>query len=65
MVKNLSAMWETQVPGLGAEDPLEDGMASHTSSLAWRIGWTEEAGGLQPQRVAKSWTPLKWFTHRH
>ena len=46
MVKSLPAMWETQVPSLGQEDPLEKGMAIHFSILAWRIPWTE-AGGLQ------------------
>ena len=38
---------ETRVQSLGEEDPLEDGMASHSSILAWRIPWTEEPGGLQ------------------
>ena len=38
---------ETQVLSLGQEDPLEEGMATHSSVLAWRIPWTEEAGGLQ------------------
>ena len=47
MVKNLLAMWETQVQYLGWEDPLEEGMATHSSILAWRIPWTEEPGGLQ------------------
>ena len=47
MVKNLPAMWETQVQSLGQEDLLEKGMATHSSILAWRIPWTEEAGGLQ------------------
>ena len=54
MVKNLSAMQETQVQFLGWEVPLEEGMATHSSILAWRIPWTEEPGGLQPtgsQRV--------------
>ena len=46
-VKNLSAMWETWVRSLGQEDPLEEGMATHSSVLAWRIPWTEEPGGLQ------------------
>ena len=46
-VKRLSAMQETQVPSPGREDPLEKGMATHTSILAWRIPWTEEPGGLQ------------------
>ena len=47
MVKNLPAMQETWVPSLGQEDTLEEGMATHFSILAWRIPWTEEAGGLQ------------------
>ena len=47
MVKNLPAMQETQVQSLGWEDPLEKGMATHSSILAWRIPWTEEPGGLQ------------------
>ena len=47
MVKNLPAMWEIQVQSLGQEDPLEKGMATHSSILAWRIPWTEESGGLQ------------------
>ena len=46
-VKNLPAMRETQVRSLGWEDPLEKGMATHSSTLAWRILWTEETGGLQ------------------
>ena len=46
-IKNLPAMWETWVLSLGEEDPLEVGMATHSSILAWRIPWTEEAGGLQ------------------
>ena len=47
MVKNLSAVQETWVRSLGGEDPLEKGMATHSSILAWRISWTEEPGGLQ------------------
>ena len=47
MVKNLHAMQETWVHSLGWEDPLEEGMATHSSILAWRIPWTEEPGGLQ------------------
>ena len=47
MVKNLPAMQETLVQSLGQEDPLEKGMATHSSILAWRIPWTEEPGGLQ------------------
>ena len=46
-VKTLSTMWETWVQFLGQEDPLEKGMASHSSILAWKIPWTEEPGGLQ------------------
>ena len=45
MVKNLPAMRETWVPSLGWEDPLEKGMATHSSILAWRVPWTEEPGG--------------------
>ena len=40
-------MQEIWVPYLGLEDPLEEGMATHSSILAWRILWTEEPGGLQ------------------
>ena len=47
VVKNLSAMQEMQVRPLGWEDPLEEGMVSHSSILAWRIAWTEEPGGLR------------------
>ena len=47
MVKNLPAMQENQVQSLGQEDPLEKGMATHSSILAWRVPWTEEPGGLQ------------------
>ena len=46
MVKNLPAMWETQVRSLGQEDALEKGMATHSSILAWRISWTDEPGRL-------------------
>ena len=55
-VKNLPAVWETQVRSLDQEDPLEEGMAAHSSVLAWRIPWTEEPGGLQSmglQRVRR------------
>jgi len=47
MVKNLPELQETQVQSLGQEDPLEKGMATHSSILAWRIPWTEEPSGLQ------------------
>ena len=46
MVKNLPAMQETQVQALGWEEPLENGMATHSSVLAWRIPQTEDPGGL-------------------
>ena len=46
MVKNLHGMQETWVQSPGWEDPLEKGMATHCSIFAWRILWTEEAGGL-------------------
>ena len=47
MVKNLLAMQEPQVQSLGQEEPLEKGMVTHSSILAWRIPWTEKPGGLQ------------------
>ena len=46
MVKNPSAMLETEVRSLGREDPLEKETATHTSMLAWKIPWTGEPGGL-------------------
>ena len=45
-VKNLHAVWETQIQSLGLEDPLEEGIATDSSILAWRIPWTEEPGGV-------------------
>ena len=47
VVKNLPAMWETRVQSLGREDPLEKGMATHSSILAWRFPWTEVPDELQ------------------
>ena len=47
MIKNLFTMQETRIESLGREDPLEKGMATHSSVLAWGIPWTEESGGLQ------------------
>ena len=47
MVKTLPAMQETWIRPQGQEDPLEKGMAIHSSVLAWKISWTEEPGGLQ------------------
>ena len=55
-VKNPPAMWETWVQFLSWEDPLEEGMATHSSILAWRIPWAEELGKLQSmgsQRVGQ------------
>ena len=46
-VKNLPAMQESHVRSLHCEDPLENGMATHSSVFAWRIPWTDEPGGLQ------------------
>ncbi|MFS9598810.1 hypothetical protein, partial [Klebsiella variicola] len=54
LVKNLPVMRETWDPSLGWEDPLEKEMATHSSTIAWKIPWTEEPGRLQPiasQRV--------------
>jgi len=47
LVKNLPAMQDTQFQPLDQEDPLENGMATHSSILAWRIPWIEQPGGLQ------------------
>ena len=63
-VKNLPAMQEPQETGiwsLAQEDPLEEGMATHSSFLVWRISWTEEPGRLQAmgsQRVGHDWNDL-------
>ena len=53
----IQELQETRVRSLGREDPLEEGMATHSSILAWRIPWTEEPGGLQSmgsQRVRRA-----------
>ena len=65
-VENLHTVQETQVKSLGWEDPLEKGMATHPSILAWRIPWREEPGGLQSMG-SQNWTKLtNTFTHfRH
>ena len=47
MIKNLPLGQETWIRSLGWKDPLENGMAAHSSILAWEIPWTEESGGLQ------------------
>ena len=69
MVKNLPATWETWVWSLGHEDPLEKGMATHSSILSWRIPWTEEPGGLPSvglQRVGYDWVSnTHWIKDRN
>ena len=58
-VKRLPTMWQTLVRSLGREDPLEKEMATHSSTLAWEIPWTEERGRLQSmesQRVRHDFT---------
>ena len=65
MVKCLPTMWETWVQSLGWEDPLEKEMATHSSTIAWKIPWTERPGRLQSmgsQRVGNDWeTPLHFW----
>ena len=61
-VKRLPAMQETQVWSQGQEDPLEKEMATHSSTLAWKIPWTEEPGKLLVHGVTKSRTQLSDFT---
>ena len=57
MVKNLPTMQRTHVRSLGRKDPLEKGMATHSSILTWRVPWTEEPGGWATVHgVANSWT---------
>ena len=64
IVKNPPVGWETWVPSLGQEDPLEKEMTTHSSILAWRIPWTEEPGWLQSmglQRVGLDWVTNTYF----
>ena len=64
MAKNLPVMQETQAQSLGWEHPMEKGMATHTSILAWRFPWTEEPSGLQSmglQRVGHNWVTNTFF----
>ena len=56
IVKNQPAMWETWVRSLGWEDPLEEGVATHSSILAWRISMDRGAWQATVHGVAKSWT---------
>ena len=63
VVKYMPTMQETQIQFLGQDDPLEKGMAIHSSILAWRIPWTEEPGRLQSmglQRVGHDWATDQW-----
>ena len=53
LVKNLPTMQKTWVQAVGQEDPLEKGMATHSSILEWRIPWTEEPGGLQSKGLQR------------
>ena len=53
-VRNLSAVQETRIQSLGRDDPLEKETATHSSTLAWRIPWTEEPGGLQSMGLRES-----------
>ena len=65
VVKRLSAMLETRVWSLGREDPQEKEMATHSSTLAWKIAWTEEPGRLQSmgsQRVGHDWATLLYLS---
>ena len=54
LVKNPPAMWETWVPSLGWEDPLQKGKATHSSFLAWRIPWAEQVDGVPKNRTRLS-----------
>ena len=67
-VKRLPTVWETQVQSLGREDLLEKEIAAHSSTLAWKIPWTEEHGRLQfmgSQRVRHDWATSLFFTEKH
>ena len=64
-LKHLPAMWETWVPSLGREDPLEKEMATHSSILAWRIPWMEESGGLQSMSRKELDTTERLHFHFH
>ena len=63
MVKCFPAMQETQVPSLGREDPLEKKMATHSSTLAWKIRWTKERGRLQSMGHKESDTTKPFHFH--
>ena len=64
-VKRLPTVWETRVQSLGPEDPVGKEMATHSSTLAWKIPWMEERGGPQSlgsQRVGQDWATSLWCT---
>ena len=63
MVKNMPAMWETWVRSLGWEDPLEESMATHSSTVAWKIPMDRAAWRATVHGVAKSWTQLRDYAH--
>ena len=54
IVKSPPTMWDTWVLSLGWEDPLEEGMATYSSHIAWRIPWTEEPGGLSSMGLQRA-----------
>ena len=56
-------MSELQIQSLAWEDPLEEGMATHSSIVAWRIPWTEEPGGLQPMGLQRVRHDRSYFMH--
>ena len=65
MVKNLPAMQETWVGSLGQEDPLEKGIATQPSILAWRISWTEEPGRQHTGKQSDTTERLNTHTHKY
>ena len=68
MVKRLPTMWETWVRSLGQDDPLEKEMATHSSTLVWKIPWMEETGRLQSmgsQRVGHDWATSLYLLLRN
>ena len=65
MVKRLSTMWETRVRSLDQEDPLEKEMAIHSSTIAWKIPWTEEPGRLQSLGLQRVGTTERLHFHFH
>ena len=64
-VKRLSTRWETRVWSLGREDPLEKEMSTHSSTIAWKIPWTEEPGRLQSMGSQESGTTERLHFHFH